>query len=517
MQNNFYFLRQLSKKLSLLLSGSQLATCYTQNKGELVLGFVLPDQESFYLKGSFQPDFTCLYQSDNMQRARRNSVDLFPELLNKQLTGISQISYDRSFQLEFESDLQLLFKMHGNRANVILLRHEQPISLFKHKLAKDWQITPAQLHRSPKLDFDSFLKASADARKFLPTLGTEAIAYLQEQGWDSLNAEEKWEKLLAFQQQLLNPEAFYICKIDEKPHLLLFAQGEVLKKFTDPLEALNFFYRAFTYDWALQKEKKQMLQQLDRQIKGTESYLFKLLQKLEELQTSASHRNQGDLLMANLHHIPAGSEKAVLQDFYTGQPVEIRLKRELSPQKNAENYYRKAKNQQREVEHLEENLKSKEEKLRELEQLRRQTLQEEDLKQLRSLRKTSLPADEQLPTLPFRLFEYHQYQILVGKGAAQNDEMLRYHSRKDDLWLHAKDVTGSHVIIRKQGNNTVPVTVKEKAAQLAAWYSKRKSDSLCPVICTSRKWVRKIKGAPAGAVMIDKEEEVLLVEPKAFE
>jgi predicted ribosome quality control (RQC) complex YloA/Tae2 family protein len=517
MQNNFYFLRQLSQRLVGLLTGSQLVECYTQSKGELSLGFLQPGGQEYFLKGVFQPDFSCLYLPRQQQRARRNSVDLFGELENRTVTGIEQYSYDRSFSLLFEGDYSLLFKMHGNRANVILLHQQQPLRLFKSKLAKDWNLSPASLHRHPQPSFDAFIAAGENPVKVLPTLGQEALAFLKESGWDSAPAAEKWERLMALEKQLLHPQAYYVCLREGKPNLLLFAWGEPVFQSADPLEALAYFYRSYTHDWALQREKSSMLQQLDRRIKNTENYLYKTLEKLEELQTSASHRHLGDLLMANLHAIAPGSEKAEVLDFYTNKPVSIKLKRELSPQKNAEQFYRKAKNQQLELRHLEENLAAKEERLKELQQLHGQIAAEEDLKQLRKLRKEQLPEEDNQPSLPYRLFEVQQHQILVGKGSTQNDALLRYHSRKDDLWLHAKDVSGSHVIIRRQPGKTVPAPVKEKAAQLAAWYSKRKSDSLCPVICTARKWVRKLKGAPAGAVVVDKEEEVLLVVPRAFE
>jgi predicted ribosome quality control (RQC) complex YloA/Tae2 family protein len=517
MQNNYYFLRQLSQQLEKLLSGSQLLECYSQSKGELSIGFAQQGGKEIYLKGTFQPDFTCLYLPPQLQRARRNSVDLFSELIGKKVAGIEQYSNDRSFSICFEEDLNLLFKLHGNRANVLLVHGQQPISLFKNKLAKDWQLQPAQLHRQVQPNFEDFIAAAGDPRKVFPTLGPEPLAYLQEKGWNRLPLEERWQQLLDFEQQLLQPNVYWVCEIEEKPHLLLFEQGQVLFSTEDPVAALNYFYRSFTHDWALRREKSNFLQSLDRQIKGTENYLYKLLQKQEELQTSASHRHQADLIMANLHNIPTGAEKVELTDFYSGQPLVVKLKKELSPQKNAEQYYRKAKNQQLEIQHLEDNLADKESRLEKLQQLRSEVEAEEDLKKLRSIRKEQLPDNEQQQTLPYRQFEFQQHQILVGKGASQNDELLRYHSRKDDLWLHAKDVTGSHVIIRRQPGKAVPRPVKEKAAQLAAWYSKRKSDTLCPVICTPRKWVRKSKGAPAGAVMVDKEEEVLLVEPKAFE
>ncbi len=90
--------------------------------------------------------------------------------------------------------------------------------------------------------------------------------------------------------------------------------------------------------------------------------------------------------------------------------------------------------------------------------------------------------------------------------------MLREFTWKDDLWLHAKDLAGSHVVIKYQSGRNFPQQVKEKAAQLAAWNSKGKNNSMCPVTITPRKFVRKPKGAPPGEVIVEK-ENVIIVEP----
>jgi predicted ribosome quality control (RQC) complex YloA/Tae2 family protein len=67
------------------------------------------------------------------------------------------------------------------------------------------------------------------------------------------------------------------------------------------------------------------------------------------------------------------------------------------------------------------------------------------------------------------------------------------------------------VIIKNQPGKKFPSTVIERAAELAAFYSKRKTDSLCPVIVTPKKYVRKLKGMPEGAVIVDKEDVVMVV------
>lgn len=84
------------------------------------------------------------------------------------------------------------------------------------------------------------------------------------------------------------------------------------------------------------------------------------------------------------------------------------------------------------------------------------------------------------------------------------------------MWLHARMVAGSHVLIKKSITQIIPQQVLETAAQLAAYYSKSKTDSLAPVIYTPAKFVRKVKGSSPGSVVVDK-EQVILVKPASPE
>jgi predicted ribosome quality control (RQC) complex YloA/Tae2 family protein len=108
--------------------------------------------------------------------------------------------------------------------------------------------------------------------------------------------------------------------------------------------------------------------------------------------------------------------------------------------------------------------------------------------------------------------EFKGIRIWIGKNAQSNDTLTLKYGYKEDLWLHAKDVAGSHVLIKHQAGKPFPKDVVEHAAQLAAYYSKRKNESLCPVAITPRKFVRKRKGDKPGAVVVDR-EEVVMVEP----
>jgi predicted ribosome quality control (RQC) complex YloA/Tae2 family protein len=101
----------------------------------------------------------------------------------------------------------------------------------------------------------------------------------------------------------------------------------------------------------------------------------------------------------------------------------------------------------------------------------------------------------------------------VGKNAKSNDK-LTSHAHKEDMWLHARGVGGSHTVIRMGNEKSMPPKkVILHAASYAAWYSKAKGMKTAPVMYTKRKYVYKPSGAAPGAVVV-KQEEVVMVPPR---
>ena len=113
----------------------------------------------------------------------------------------------------------------------------------------------------------------------------------------------------------------------------------------------------------------------------------------------------------------------------------------------------------------------------------------------------------------FKHFTFQEFDIYIGKSSENNDELTQRFAKKDDMWLHARGVAGSHVVIKKKPGLDFPKELISYAASLAAYYSKAKGSGLVPVIYTPKKFVRKPKGANVGQVVVEK-EEVILVEPK---
>ncbi len=506
-----------------MLTGWTLAASFSQNKDELVLGFFNTQQpeEEFYLKALLDARFCCLQFPGDYKRTKKNSVDLFKSILGKKVKGVRQFLNERSFALLFEegpSDASygLLFKMHGNRSNVVLFENEKPLELFRNNLKNDETLDISALDRPLDFSYQHFLEQQGKVALLYPTLGPLGKEYLRMHYYDALPLPEKWEMMQSLLKQWETPPVYFIILYASQLHLSLIPIGQVKAQFEDPIQAINHFFAEYTRQFFLSLEKNEWTRVLEKEREQAENYLAKTRQKLKDLQDGSSLEEIANILMANLHQVPARATQVELFDFYHNQPIFIKLKKELSPQKNAEVYYRKAKNQKLEIKKLEENLLQKQQQLSDIQrhlaflqsnqQLKelRQYVKEEGLEEV----KTS-PAQE----LPYRQFLIEGFTVMVGKNAKSNDTLLRQHTYKEDLWLHAKDVAGSHVIIKYQSGVRFSKQVIEKAAQLAAYYSKRKTDSLCPVIVTPRKYVRKSKDLAPGQVKVDR-EETILVEPK---
>ena len=509
MFHNYFFLKKLASGLEQELNGFELFTCFSQNKDELVLGFG-QEEKLCYIRANLNPVVSLIQITDSFARAGKNSVDLFQEIINLKVSSVSAFEFERSFMITFEEQYSVIFKMHNRRANLLLARKEKVVDIFRKKLSQDFDLTLSDLQNPISITRENFLQHGADPLELIPALGKEVKIHLEKIGFYREEQEKKW---IDFN--------ILLDKIEKNPIYLMSSSlpgisliNESSESTTDAIYATNWLYEKTVRMVFFEKEKEQITNRLKRDIRKSESYIEKTRQKLNEQESSRNPEEIANILMANLHSIQKGLSKIVLTDFYTSEPITIKLNTTLSPQKNAEQYYRKSKNRYQEIDSLKKNIRLKEALI---EKLSKQVLQIEEVSNYKELRKfsknfqitSSLPKEKNKP--------YHQYlsegwTILVGKNSKANDELTLKIANKNDLWLHAKDVAGSHVVIKEQPGQNFPTSVIEFAASLAAANSKRKTDSLCPVIYTPKKFVRKAKGSPHGQVIVEK-EMVLMVEP----
>lgn len=469
-------------------------------------------RKSFFLMASLRPDFCCLSFPDRFHRAKKNSIDLFPSIVLKKVVEVRQYNNERSFSFVLESGLVLLFKMHGNRANIVLFENAAATELFQNQYTADLKISLEEIDRSIDWSRHFFELHSQDLKERYFTFGKEVWNFLNDRGFETADPEGRWNLLRETSEKLEHPK-FFIEKRKQKLALTLLPAEADTPPLDDPIAAVTRFYNEYQKSFGFSSAQAVILKRLELQLRSSQSFLVKNIKKRDDLQADVQYQRWGDLIMANLDKINPGMEKAILSSFDDGTPVTVPLKRELNAQRNAALYYRKGKNRPIEISKLNEAIRAKEIEIGKI-QHQREVIQK--LTTLDGLEETSKEIEsagkrkDEKKSLPYREFECKGFRIWVGKDAKSNDELTLKFSFKDDLWLHAKDVAGSHVLIKHQAGKNFPKDVIERAAELAAFYSRRKNDSLCPVALTPKKYVRKRKGDPAGAVVVEREKVILV-------
>ena len=508
--------------------------CFSQDRDEVVLVFAqargkINYYKPFYIKATLRPDFSGLLFPETVQRARTNSVDLFDSVTGangqeRAVIAVQSFLNERCLAIRLEGDFTLVFKFFGNRPNLLAFRGDQVVDLFNRQLATDEQLILSKFDRPIDQSFTAFQQAGLNYRKLFPTFGKVVNEWLDEKLKETTapkTAEEQWD-IIQSVLRLLEQPSYYLTRLNHKPTLSLLPVGTIQQTFSEPIEATNRFFIAYNGLSVFEHEKATLLRLLEKRRKRAETQIEISMQRLLLREEGASHEEMGHILMANLHDLSPKDgtklpERLTLYDFYRDQPITIKLKPDLSPQKNAENFYRKAKNEKVEEQYLTDQITTREaERVRidqqkvEIEAL--QTLKElrRYVKQHNLLREGSGAGNGDAPQL-FKEVIHDTFRILIGRNAKNNDLLTQKYAYKDDLWLHARDVSGSHVIVKYQAGKPFPKPVIERAAELAAWYSKRRTDSLCPVIVTPKKYVRKPKGLAEGQVLVEKEDVVLVV------
>ena len=237
------------------------------------------------------------------------------------------------------------------------------------------------------------------------------------------------------------------------------------------------------------------------------------LQKKELAECSEREvfRVRGDLINANIWRLEKGQSKAVLEDFTTGEPVEIQLDPRLTPAQNAQKYYTEYRKLDTAEKKLTELIAKGQQELVYIDSVfdaASRTDSESDLAEIRrELReqgylKGGVRADEKVKKTsdPLHFRSGEGFEILVGRNNRQNDQLTLKTAKATDIWLHTQGIAGSHVIIRTEGRQPGEQTLFE-AAQLAAFHSKGRSGSGVPVDYVAVKFVKKPAGAKPGMVI----------------
>ena len=257
-------------------------------------------------------------------------------------------------------------------------------------------------------------------------------------------------------------------------------------------------------------------EQARRQCEGSMGRLAAALERLRERAADFAgadrFKEYGDLILAHSGAIAPGDLWLEAERFDTGERVRIRLVGGKRAAEEAAGYYEQYRKAKSGLAALETEIAAGEAEMREVESRLARLLAETNPLALAKLLKGGgvrpgphLERDKKRPGLSFRRGDW---LMVVGRDAAENDELLRRHVKGGDLWLHARDVPGSYVFIKQRPGKTVPLEILLDAGNLAIFYSKARNNGEGDLFYTPVKYLRRAKNAPRGTVLPTQEKNL---------
>jgi len=244
----------------------------------------------------------------------------------------------------------------------------------------------------------------------------------------------------------------------------------------------------------------------------------KLLANLEKLRARLSKyadlerfRELGDLLMSNLHLVSKGDRWIRVQDFFhDNAEVEIELRPDLTPAQNAESCYDRHRKARLGRGKVREEIEDLEATLARVRAERAALASNPDPKSLERAATSAAKARKPLheTDMPGLVFVSPPFRIIVGRTAAENDDLLRTRVRGNDWWFHARDWPGAYVFVKAQPGKSLPLETMLDAATLAVHFSKGKTSGQGDVYYTQVKYLRRVKGARRGTVLPTQEKNL---------
>ena len=487
-----------------------------------------------------QPPMFCMLLRKHLSGARLADIQQPP------MERMARFLFDCTDEMGYPVQKQLVAELMGKTCNLYLLDSDGRILDCLRRVGLDESsrraALPGLLYQPPepvaKLDPESLTEAAllellerpgADelSQRLMDVLGGLSPLVCREAAHFACgdvsarltgrDAKQTAGDLFAFFSRVLQaPAPCYTTDREGTPRQFAFC----------PLEQYGGYRQADSFGALLDmfyavRDQKDAMRQKSQSLRKTVSNLCQRLRRkmaIQEKELEATYdrerlRQLGDIVTANIHKIKKGQTLLRAEDFYDPdmKVIDIPLSPILSPQQNAGKFYKdyaRMKNAEKELtrqlELGQQELSYLESVLEELDRAAtdgeleeiRQELSEGGYVRADTGKKRMKPKKTQ----PMRFESTDGYPIYVGRNNRQNDELTFRLARKDDIWLHAQKVHGSHVII-SCGGTTPPDDTVTQAAQLAAFYSEHKGGQNLPVDVTAVRQVKKAPGSKPGMVI----------------
>lgn len=456
---------------------------------------------------------------------------------------IEQIDFDRIIRIriipyEEEPPKVLIAEFMGKHSNAILLdeKTNRILESIKHideHKSKYRQVLPGETYKPPpsnqNLDILS-VSETIDYRSLMEIKGMSPLLAKE------IIARAKYSPLEEIFMQIRDD----ITKSRYYPNVVINDKDEVIAvwpfalkqyesamsiPFSDISNALEYFYDHLIEKEIIESEKNSMLQTLKKKLQDLNEKQDTIGEQLNI--DAESLRIKGQLILANLQNIRRGQKEVSLSDPYDPQSTEtiIVLDEKLSPSDNAQQYFEKYKKAKRSKSILEKIYDKNKSMIQYLQDTMEKILSADDRQKLSDIReeliKNGILKEKSLTKKKeiqhYRIFiSSDNYQIYVGRNDKENDMLIKETASKYDMWLHAKQIEGSHVIIRNpERKSDIPKRTLLESAIIASYFSKARHSSIVPVDYTWIKYVTKPKGSKPGYVHYT-HEKTLFVSPEDF-
>ena len=286
---------------------------------------------------------------------------------------------------------------------------------------------------------------------------------------------------------------------------ILFADSQ--KEFPSLSQLLDAFYQDKAERDRVNQQASELIHRVENELEKNRKKLTKQKQELVATENAEEFRQKGELLTTFLHQVPNNQDQVELDNYYTSEKITIVLDKALTPNQNAQRYFKKYQKLKEAVKHLTGLIEETKETIQYLESVET-ALSQANLTEITEIREeliqTGFIRRRQREKIQKRkkpekyLSTDGQTIILVGRNNLQNDELTFKMAKKEELWFHAKDIPGSHVVIT--GNLHPSDDVKTDAAELAAYFSKARLSNLVQVDMIEVKKLNKPTGGKPGFV-----------------
>ena len=272
-------------------------------------------------------------------------------------------------------------------------------------------------------------------------------------------------------------------------------------------ELLDTFYKDKAERDRVNQQASELIRRVENELEKNRKKLGKQKEELLATENAEEFRQKGELLTTFLHQVPNDQDKVELDNYYTGEKIIISLDKALTPNQNAQRYFKRYQKLKEAVKHLTSLIEETRTTILYLESVETALAQaslteiaeiREELIQTGFIRRRQREKIHKRQKPEKYLATDGQTIILVGRNNLQNDELTFKMAKKDELWFHAKDIPGSHVVIT--GNLQPSDEVKTDAAELAAYFSKARLSNLVQVDMIEIKKLNKPTGGKPGFV-----------------